>query len=94
MNHLVHPGLSKNQQMRWSLEGAHNLLQVRAELLNGTLIDAIESRVPDSGHPRGFGNASVPLVPSLTFHSRFESKTTSGGVLPSHPDHGSDACRW
>jgi hypothetical protein len=40
MNHLVNHRLSKKQQMRWSPEGAHYLLQVRAELLNGTLTDA------------------------------------------------------
>jgi hypothetical protein len=40
MNHLVNHRLSKKQQTRWSPEGAHYLLQVRAELLNGTLPDA------------------------------------------------------
>ena len=39
INHLVNHRLSKKQQMRWSPEGAHYLLQVRAELLNGTLLD-------------------------------------------------------
>ena len=39
MNHLINHRLSKKQQMRWSPEGAHYLLQVRAELLNGTLLD-------------------------------------------------------
>ncbi|MGA3093415.1 MAG: hypothetical protein ABSD75_32895, partial [Terriglobales bacterium] len=39
MNHLVNHRLGKKQQMRWSRAGAHYLLQVRAELLNGTLID-------------------------------------------------------
>ena len=37
MNHLVNHRMSKRQQMRWSPEGAHYLLQVRTELLNGTL---------------------------------------------------------
>lgn len=40
MNHLVNHRLSKKQQMCWSPEGAHYLLQVCAELLNGTLTDA------------------------------------------------------
>ncbi len=31
MNHLVNHRLSKKQQLRWSPEGAHYLLQVRAE---------------------------------------------------------------
>ena len=39
MIHLVNHRLSKKQQMRWSRAGAHYLLQVRAELLNGTLLD-------------------------------------------------------
>jgi hypothetical protein len=37
MNHLVNHRMSKKQQMRWSPEGAHLLLQVRADVLNGTL---------------------------------------------------------
>jgi hypothetical protein len=46
MNHLVNHRLSKRQQMRWSRSGAHNLLQVRAELLNGTLTDAYRATHP------------------------------------------------
>jgi len=37
MNHLINHRMSKTQQMRWSPAGAHYLLQVRAEVLNGTL---------------------------------------------------------
>jgi len=37
MNHLVNHRMSERQQMRWSPEGAHYLLQVRTELLNVTL---------------------------------------------------------
>jgi hypothetical protein len=39
MNHLVNHRMSKKQQMRWSPEGAHLVLQVRADRLNGTLAD-------------------------------------------------------
>jgi hypothetical protein len=39
MNHLINHRMSKKQQMRWSPAGAHSLLQVRVELLNGTLLD-------------------------------------------------------
>jgi hypothetical protein len=39
MNHLINHRTSKKQQMRWSPAGAHYLLQVRAELLNCTLVD-------------------------------------------------------
>jgi hypothetical protein len=37
MNHLVNRRLSKRQQMRWSMKGAHYLLQTRVELLDGRL---------------------------------------------------------
>jgi len=39
MNHLINHRMSKKQQMRWSPSGAHYLLQVRAEVLNGTFLD-------------------------------------------------------
>jgi len=39
MNHLINHRMGKKQQMRWSPAGAHYLLQVRAEVLNGTLLD-------------------------------------------------------
>jgi hypothetical protein len=54
MNHLVNHRLSKKQQMRWSPEGAHYLLQVRAELLNGTLTDAYRVANPRFRGPSGF----------------------------------------
>lgn len=37
MNHVVNRRMSKRQQMRWSLKGAHCLLQTRVELLDGRL---------------------------------------------------------
>ena len=39
MNHLINQRMSKRQQMRWSPAGAHYLLQVRVEVLNGTFLD-------------------------------------------------------
>jgi uncharacterized protein with von Willebrand factor type A (vWA) domain len=54
MNHLVNHRLSKKQQMRWSPEGAHYLLQVRAELLNGTLTDAYRVDNPRFRAASGF----------------------------------------
>jgi hypothetical protein len=57
MNHLVNHRLSKKQQMRWSPEGAHYLLQVRAELLNGSLIDAYRVANPRLRGPSGFAQA-------------------------------------
>jgi hypothetical protein len=57
MNHLVNHRLSKKQQMRWSPEGAHYLLQVRAELLNGTLIGGYRAANPRFRGPSGFSQA-------------------------------------
>jgi hypothetical protein len=57
MNHLVNHRLSKKQQMRWSPVGAHYLLQVRAELLNGTLTDAFRLANPRFRAPSGFAQA-------------------------------------
>lgn len=37
MNHLINRRLSKKQQMRWSMRGAHYLLQVRVEMLDQRL---------------------------------------------------------
>ena len=58
MNHLVNHRLSKKQQMRWSPEGAHYLLQVRAELLNGTLLDGYRLANPRFRGPSGFSYAA------------------------------------
>lgn len=44
MNHLINRRLSKRQQMRWSMKGAHFLLQTRVELLDGRLEDCFASR--------------------------------------------------
>src|SRR5258708_38987940 len=58
MNHLVNHRLSKKQQMRWSPEGAHYLLQVRAEMLNGTLLDGYRIANPRFRQPSGFSYAA------------------------------------
>jgi hypothetical protein len=58
MNHLVNHRLSKKQQMRWSPAGAHYLLQVRAELLNGTLLDGYRMANPRFRGPSGFSCAA------------------------------------
>jgi hypothetical protein len=57
MNHLVNHRLSKMQQMRWTPAGAHYLLQVRAELLNGTLLDGYRIANPRFRGPSGFSCA-------------------------------------
>jgi hypothetical protein len=43
--------------MRWSPEGTHYLLQVRAELLNGALIDAYRVANPRFRGSSGFAQA-------------------------------------
>ena len=37
MNHVINKRMSKRQQMRWSMKGAHYLLQTRVEMLDGRL---------------------------------------------------------
>ena len=44
MNHLVNRRLSRRQQMRWSMKGAHCLLQTRVELLDGRLEQSFARR--------------------------------------------------
>jgi hypothetical protein len=59
MNHLVNHRMSKKQQMRWSPKGAHYLLQVRAELLNGTLIGGYRAANPRFRGSSGFSYGSA-----------------------------------
>ena len=61
MNDLVNHRSSKKQQMRWSPEGAHYLLQVRAELLNGTLLDGYRLANPRFRDP--LDSAMQPEAP-------------------------------
>ncbi|MBE0548088.1 MAG: ISKra4 family transposase [Rubrivivax sp.] len=51
MNHLVNSRMSKRQQMRWSIKGAHCLLQTRVELLDGRLQNCFASRFPHFRSP-------------------------------------------
>jgi hypothetical protein len=37
VNNLVNARMNKQQQMRWSPQGAHRLLQVRAAVIDGRL---------------------------------------------------------
>ena len=46
VNQLIDKRMSKSQQMRWSPRGAHWLLQVRAELVDGCLGDAFARWYP------------------------------------------------
>ena len=49
MNSLVGKRMAKSQQMRWSVRGAHMLMQVRTADINGELRDRLraEFRKPD-----------------------------------------------
>ncbi|KAE8756193.1 MULTISPECIES: ISKra4 family transposase [Paraburkholderia] len=51
MNHLINRRLTKRQQMRWSLKGAHYLLQTRIELLDGRLETCFAKRFPHFRSP-------------------------------------------
>jgi len=51
MNHLINRRLSKRQQMRWSMKGAHYLLQTRVELLDGRLESCFRKRYPHFRSP-------------------------------------------
>lgn len=44
VNSLVGKRMVKKQQMRWTLHGAHTLMQVRTAELNGELRDRLRAR--------------------------------------------------
>jgi hypothetical protein len=48
VNQLVDKRMSKSQQMRWSRKGAHLLLQVRTEVVDGRLPGHFERWYPGS----------------------------------------------
>lgn len=51
MNHLINRRLTKRQHMRWSMKGAHYLLQTRIELLDGRLETCFAKRFPHFRSP-------------------------------------------
>lgn len=51
MNLVVNRRLSKHQQMRWSMKGAHCLLQTRVELLDGRLEKLFAAHFPHFRSP-------------------------------------------
>ena len=53
MNHLINHRMNKKQQMRWTPEGAHHLLQVRTALSNGTLGTVMARWYPGFGCSSG-----------------------------------------
>jgi hypothetical protein len=52
MTHLINRRLTKRQQMRWSMKGAHYLLQTRVELLDGRLETCFATRFPQHAADR------------------------------------------
>jgi hypothetical protein len=52
MNHLMNRRLTKREQMRWSMKGAHYLLQTRVELLDGRLEACFAKRFPHFRSPK------------------------------------------
>lgn len=56
VNSLVGKRMVKSQQMRWSVRGAHMLMQVRTAHINGELRDRlrVEFRKPDPPVPSMF----------------------------------------
>lgn len=63
VNSLVGKRMIKKQQMRWSLHGAHMLMQVRAAQINGDLHDRLRAlfRQPEPNVPPLF-KAKPPLL--------------------------------
>ncbi|AJK46437.1 hypothetical protein BGL_1c19280 [Burkholderia plantarii] len=51
MNHVVNRRMSKRQQMRWSVRGAHLLLQTRVSLLDGCLLGHFKLHFPHFRFP-------------------------------------------
>lgn len=51
MNHLINRRMSKRQQMRWSMKGAHYLLQTRVEMPDGQLEQCFRKRFPHFRSP-------------------------------------------
>ena len=51
MNHVINRRMSKKQQMRWSMMGAHFLLQTRVEMLEGRLVEHFRARFPHFRSP-------------------------------------------
>jgi DNA-binding transcriptional MocR family regulator len=51
MNHVINRRMSKKQQMRWSINGAHRLLQTRVALLDNRLEAHFHARHPHFRSP-------------------------------------------
>jgi hypothetical protein len=60
VNQVISKRMVKKQQMRWSPQGAHLLLQIRTRVLNDTLAYDYRRWYPDfTPHPRPAGSSRV-----------------------------------
>ncbi len=62
---LVARRMVKKQQMQWSLQGAHRMLQVRATVLNGDLSKLLAWQPPEPTHQHHFAWMFEPIPPLL-----------------------------
>jgi hypothetical protein len=51
MNHVINRRMSKGQQMRWSIDGAHQLLQTRVAMLDNRLEAHFHAQFPHFRSP-------------------------------------------
>jgi hypothetical protein len=81
MSHLVNQRMGKGQPVRWSAEGAHQLLQVRCAVLDGRL-DAFFRELHPKFRPTPPVNAvsRVTATPSL-FQPRILLATSTVEIL-------------
>jgi hypothetical protein len=62
INQIVDKRFDKRQSMRWTLRGAHLLLQTRTRVLNGDLDRLVRERYPDF---RAVTSTAAELAPVL-----------------------------
>ena len=62
INRLVNHRMNKRQQMRWSIRGAHHVLQVRVALVNRTLAEIFSRWYPGFSMSRVVESATLQLA--------------------------------
>ena len=62
INRLVNHRMNKRQQMRWSIRGAHHVLQVRVALVNRTLAEIFSRWYPGFSRPRIVESATLKVA--------------------------------
>ena len=62
INRLVNHRMNKRQQMRWSIRGAHHVLQVRVALVNQTLAEIFSRWYPGFSTPRVVEFATLKMA--------------------------------